>query len=130
MSDTLLDRDDLQDVDDLMWRLGAACRGIDATVFFPSSKDYHTFEYAMSVCAACPVKHECLEANLLEPDGIWGGTSAKERQRIRKAREVAVTCYQCGSNFVRANPSQHMCSDECRTVARRVSRTRYQNKNK
>ena len=130
MSDTLLEHDDLQDIDDLMWRLDAACRGLDATIFFPSSKDAATFQHAMSVCAGCPVKDQCLEANLLEPDGIWGGTSAKERQRIRKEREVATTCYQCGASFVRDNPSQHMCSDECRTLARRAARNRYEQKKK
>lgn len=130
MSDTLFEHDDLHDIEALMWRLDAACRGLDATIFFPASKDMATFQYAMSVCAACPVKAQCLEANLLETDGIWGGTSAKERQRIRKEREVATTCYQCGTSFVRTNPSQHMCSDECRTLARRTARTRYQNKNR
>jgi WhiB family redox-sensing transcriptional regulator len=130
MTDTFFEHDDLQDFESTLWRLDAACRGLDATIFFPSPKDMATFKHAMSVCEECPVKHDCLEANLLEPDGIWGGTSAKERQRIRKDREIATSCYQCGSSFVRENPSQHMCSDECRTLARRAARNRYQNKNR
>lgn len=126
MTDTIFDHDDLHEIDQLTWRLDAACRGVDANIFFPSPKDYDTFQYAMSVCAACPVRAECLEANLLEPDGIWGGTSAKERQRIRNATKIETQCYQCGTKFVRTNPSQHMCSDECRNLARRASRNRYE----
>lgn len=35
---------------------------------------------AKAVCARCPVRRECLEANLHDAWGIWGGTTPLERR--------------------------------------------------
>lgn len=45
-----------------------------------------TLAAAKKVCSYCPVRAECLDANIDEPDGVFGGTSAKERRGLRKAR--------------------------------------------
>jgi WhiB family redox-sensing transcriptional regulator len=112
------------------WRTEAACRGIDPAVFFPTSADAAGMKYALSICAACPVKAECLEANLWEPDGVWGGTSAKERTRIRVERDDKVRpCLRCGTPFMPENPSTRMCGEECRTAARRETRNKSKAKN-
>jgi WhiB family redox-sensing transcriptional regulator len=41
---------------------------------------------AKAVCANCPVSRPCLEMALADPhiEGVWGGTSDKDRRRIRK----------------------------------------------
>jgi WhiB family redox-sensing transcriptional regulator len=46
---------------------------------------------AKALCAVCPVSADCLtyalpEARLM---GVWGGTSERERRRIRKSRKAA-----------------------------------------
>ena len=72
------------------WRAQAACRqlGIEnATIFFPTRGQSSEVEAAKQVCATCPVQDECLgfavEHHCL---GIWGGTSERERARLRRRR--------------------------------------------
>jgi WhiB family redox-sensing transcriptional regulator len=72
------------------WRQRAACRGLDADIFYPVSDDdaYH----AQAVCNACPVRQPCLEHALTfrEREGIWGGLTERERRRlIRQRRKTA-----------------------------------------
>ena len=45
-------------------------------------------EEAKSICAICPVRLSCLEHALSsrERDGVWGGTTEKERRRIIRHR--------------------------------------------
>jgi WhiB family redox-sensing transcriptional regulator len=76
------------------WQVKAACRGPQATVFFPPS----TFERkdeklererrAKAICATCAVKQPCLEyaLRIREPHGIWGGLSESERKRMLEPR--------------------------------------------
>jgi WhiB family redox-sensing transcriptional regulator len=76
------------------WQVKAACRGPQATVFFPPS----TFERkdeklererrAKAICATCAVKQPCLDyaMRIREPHGIWGGLSESERKRIFEQR--------------------------------------------
>lgn len=64
------------------WRRAALCLGQDPGIWYPI--DAGGVE-AVAICAACPVRLDCLgwalEHN--ERDGIWGGVSARRRQRIR-----------------------------------------------
>jgi WhiB family redox-sensing transcriptional regulator len=68
------------------WVEDAICPQTDPEMFFPSrggpTKD------AKRVCGMCPVRAQCLEWALEDPDldGIWGGTSYRERQALRKTR--------------------------------------------
>lgn len=42
------------------------------------------------VCRGCPVKDQCLEYALEHGElGIWGGTSERERRRLRRLRRNA-----------------------------------------
>lgn len=85
------------------WFDRALCAPVDGIVdpdvvamFFPNSSDMGgadrhdvnaTVSYeldAKAICAACPVRSECLEFGLDEPTGIWGGRSARERRYIRR----------------------------------------------
>lgn len=69
--------------DELAWKADAECAGLDPELFFPRRGE-NTLQ-AKAVCAVCPVRQECLDYALASTDllGIWGGTSEKERRRIR-----------------------------------------------
>lgn len=71
---------------ELSWRQRGACNGLDPAIFFPDSEE--SAEEAKSICAMCPVCISCLEHALAsrERDGVWGGTTEKERRRIIRQR--------------------------------------------
>lgn len=71
------------------WAKLGNCLGCDPDLFFPE-RGASTRE-AKAVCGACVVKDECLEFALRtnEKFGIWGGTSERERRRMRRARNLA-----------------------------------------
>ena len=73
------------------WRAKAACNGLDPTIFYPQSDDEDDALKAKSVCAVCPVQHDCLEYALgfREKEGIWGGATERERRRIIRQRRRA-----------------------------------------
>lgn len=68
------------------WRQRGACRGLDPDIFYPPTDD--EADAAKAVCAECPVREPCLEFALStrEAEGIWGGTTARERRRILRQR--------------------------------------------
>ncbi len=70
------------------WMAAANCRDTDPDVFFPESKTSAAATAAKTICNACPVRVQCLDMALTEriDDGIYGGTTAAERQRIRERR--------------------------------------------
>ena len=70
------------------WRKRAACRGIDADIFFPVTDDESDAVEAKAICSVCPVRQACLEHALAcrEREGIWGGTTERERRRIVRQR--------------------------------------------
>ena len=67
----------------------AACKGLDPRLFFPERGE-STAE-AKAVCAACPVRADCLDWAIATTQkwGIWGGTSERERHRLRRGRAIA-----------------------------------------
>lgn len=71
---------------DLIWELEAECRGMDSTIFYPATDE--EAGPAKAVCATCPVAGACLEHALAirEKDGVWGGHTERERQRIIRRR--------------------------------------------
>ena len=71
---------------EITWRLRGACNGLDPAVFYPDSEE--NAEEAKAICASCPVRLSCLEHALTmrERDGVWGGTTEKERRRIIRQR--------------------------------------------
>lgn len=80
-------------LDDLVrrpaWQRRAACRGKGTTSFFPSPGD--SLAAARAVCDACTVQSECLAMAMSDPglQGFWGGTSERQRQRIRREQRAA-----------------------------------------
>jgi len=74
---------------DLSWKRQATCRRPEfpTWIFFPARGDTNTLAAARDACARCPVQEPCLDFALLtNADGIWAGTSEKQRRQIRKER--------------------------------------------
>jgi WhiB family redox-sensing transcriptional regulator len=63
-------------------------RNVPMSLMFPS--DGAGVEVARQVCEGCPVRVESLEYALARhvPDGVWGGTSERERRRIARSRRL------------------------------------------
>lgn len=74
---------------DATWRDRARCRGMDPALFHPGRGEDTT--EPKRVCAGCPVRDECLAYALANGEklGVWGGTSERERRRLRRQRRTA-----------------------------------------
>jgi WhiB family redox-sensing transcriptional regulator len=70
----------------LSWRQRGACRGLEPDIFYPTTDEEAA--PAKAVCATCSVRQACLEFALdtRENEGIWGGTTERERRRMLRQR--------------------------------------------
>ena len=70
------------------WVEDGTCNQTDPEAFFPERGGSN--REAKRVCKACPVVAECLEYALRndEPFGIWGGTSERERRRMKQRQRA------------------------------------------
>jgi WhiB family redox-sensing transcriptional regulator len=70
---------------DWEWRSQANCLGIETNLFFPD-RGSEMIQQAKAVCHSCVVREQCLQFALVNSErfGIWGGTSERERKRIRR----------------------------------------------
>lgn len=76
------------------WQAKAACRGPQASAFFPPAyaerKDDRLAREARAkgICARCIVRDECLgyAIRIREPHGIWGGLNENERKQMLERR--------------------------------------------
>ncbi|HWL44531.1 MAG TPA: WhiB family transcriptional regulator [Ilumatobacter sp.] len=66
------------------WHDDAACRDVPTEVMFP--REHARYADAVAICQPCPVRQTCLESNLHEAYGVWGGTTARERRELRMGR--------------------------------------------
>jgi len=59
------------------------CAQTDPEVFFPEKGG--SVREAKAVCTGCPVRVQCLEYALAHDErfGVWGGTSERERRRLK-----------------------------------------------
>ena len=75
----------------MTWRDFASCLTEDPETFFPVSPKPEFAEPAKRICAACPVREQCLAWALDAgvTDGIWGGLTEGERRELRTARVAA-----------------------------------------
>lgn len=76
------------------WRSAGACLSADPDLFFPISSTgpaERQIARAKKICAGCSVRRECLEFALSHDQiyGIWGGTTAEDRQRERRRKRRA-----------------------------------------
>lgn len=83
-TDLMLDLLSAPALDEKPWATYASCQDHPGMTFFPQTKS--EAQAALAVCAACPVREECL-AHALETNerfGIWGGTTEKERRELAR----------------------------------------------
>lgn len=73
------------------WQEQALCAQVGSHLFFPEKGEGNKTKAAKRICAACPVMAECLDYafTLGVSHGIWGGTSERDRNRMRKMKEAA-----------------------------------------
>lgn len=65
-----------------------ACKGLDATIFYPDNND--ETEAAVAICQECLVVQECLDYAMekREEFGILGGKTQTQRKRIATQRRA------------------------------------------
>lgn len=105
------------DQPDNTWMSFGNCQGVPPDLMFPV-RGASTRE-AKAVCAECTVRDECLDHALRAPElfGIWGGTSERERRRLRA--RLPKICLQCGREFSPQDRHEQICSDACRAARER-----------
>lgn len=68
-------------------------------IFFPEDfkaktkgQDFETGRLAeitaRQICMRCPVMAKCLKVGMYEDYGIWGGSTAEQRKKIRKEKQL------------------------------------------
>lgn len=72
------------------WFRRASCRGCPTEMFYPEGG--MAGAEIKALCGKCPVREECYEYALSMPQdedrcGIFAGTSARDRQKARQARQ-------------------------------------------
>lgn len=84
------------------WQEQGLCAQVGWAAFFPEKGE--PAEAAKRICAGCGVRAECLEYALTEriAEGVWGGTTERERRKIRRQRRRTPTQRQ----GERANPTE------------------------
>ncbi|MGN7137299.1 WhiB family transcriptional regulator [Streptomyces pseudogriseolus] len=73
----------------LAWAARAACQGRDLSLFFSDAEQ--KVRQAKAICAACPVRRECLDEALraeatISAAGVFGGLTADERNEVAAQR--------------------------------------------
>lgn len=78
-----------KDYPDFMAKGIAPCATMDPEAYFPEKGvgTDKTVAMAKRLCHTCPYQVECLEWALEHREiGVWGGTTERERSRIRRTR--------------------------------------------
>lgn len=67
------------------WAKSAACKSTSSKEFFPKRGD--STKEAKEICLSCIVAQQCISYALANNErfGIWGGTSERDRRRLRRA---------------------------------------------
>ena len=67
------------------WTTDALCAQVDPDLFYPEAGAPN--RDAKRVCAGCEVRAECLAYAIAHRErfGVWGGTTERERRRLRRA---------------------------------------------
>ena len=75
------------------WWREAACSGMPTSTFVGNAG--YASSAAVEVCQGCPVRDQCLEYALADPDlyafGVFGGATPRERRAIGRARGLATS---------------------------------------
>lgn len=72
------------------WQARGACFSTSPSLFFADAQGEGS-DQAIAVCSSCPVRAECLQYALdnNETLGIWGGTTPRQRTRMRRGRTAS-----------------------------------------
>lgn len=77
-------------IEDEQWKTQANCAGTDNAAWFPESGGEYNNNMLSRICGACPVVVECYNYALAyDMHGYWAGTTAAQRRRVRRAKEIA-----------------------------------------
>lgn len=76
------------------WLAAGACVSADPDLFFPvatGEAGARQAAAAQRICDRCQVRRQCLEYAMSngQMHGVWGGTTAEERVRVRRQRASA-----------------------------------------
>ena len=67
-----------------LWQTEAKCGGTKTSLFFDKDE-----REAKKICRTCPVKADCLQDALVyDYDGVWGGTTRRERRKIKHVKDL------------------------------------------
>lgn len=111
-------------VDD--WMDEARCAEIGGDdIWFPPKGA--SVDAAKRICEDCPVRNQCLQYGMYELTGIYGGTTAYERKRIRLSlpkppRKKQTECQKAGHDWtnpdnVRTKQNGTRYCGECDRIA-------------
>lgn len=70
------------------WTRDALCARTDPHVFHPEKGELGVIAAARDICSRCPVAQPCFvyAINTNQPDGVWAGTTPRQRGQIRRRR--------------------------------------------
>lgn len=69
----------------------ASCAQVDADLWFPEAGESEKAVRAIRICRTCPIETKCRDYALRHyVAGIWGGTTERQRQAIRRERGIAI----------------------------------------
>lgn len=77
------------------WREDALCVQTDPDLWFADKGDSGAYAHAKAICERCPVRQECLDEHMAAQVtgygdyGVWGGTTPKEREQLRRDQKEA-----------------------------------------
>lgn len=75
------------------WVQQAACRGYpEPDLWFAHMTEIWDRREALDVCRRCPVRAECLDYAVSDPEinaGIWGGMGFEQIKQLRRRRGTA-----------------------------------------
>lgn len=77
-------------IESMNWLLQGACHGRDPDLWWPVTPQDPNVERGRAVCAACPVRVDCLDyaTRAREEHGTWGGeTEWERRNRLRSTTQ-------------------------------------------
>lgn len=81
---------------DNRWFIDASCRGMDPSIFYPEDPMvWAEAEQVRSLCAACPVRTECIDFSVTsryQEEGWWGLPPA-DRKALRGLYRSSVKDY-------------------------------------
>lgn len=71
--------------DPLAWQADALCAQTDPELFTPEKKGDGNSRAAKKICARCEMRAQCLAYALATGQaGTWGGTTERERRKMRR----------------------------------------------